>query len=64
MSKSEDLECCPFCGNTELKLDFSFSVSLVFCKECGAVVSFKGKESQRKTVEAYNRRVDCGCKKS
>ena len=54
-----ELKPCPFCGG-ETKFSYNALVHLYFvvCPDCGAIVSFKGKEAKSDLRGAYNRRVD------
>ena len=52
-----ELKPCPFCGGA-VKIRIGFGgITYLYC-DCGAVVSFKGKESKGKATEAWNRRAD------
>lgn len=56
---------CPFCGNTDLKVDYNreVGISFILCGDglgkggCGAVVSFKPRVSGLAAVSAYKRRL-------
>ncbi|MBP3328384.1 MAG: Lar family restriction alleviation protein [Clostridia bacterium] len=58
---ANELKHCPFCGG-KTKFSYNALVHLYFvvCPDCGAIVSFNGKETQKRLCEAYNRRVDNG----
>lgn len=52
------LKPCPFCGG-EAKAQNSFiGICTIYCKKCGAIVSFNGNEAKPKAIEAWNRRRD------
>jgi Lar family restriction alleviation protein len=53
--KSDELKPCPFCGSaTGLVFMGLYGVE---CKQCGAIVSFLGKEEKERLIKAYNRRA-------
>lgn len=58
------LRPCPFCGSDNVKFDWSMwsNVPLIVCKDCSAVVSFGAnkRDSQKKSAELWNRRVNDG----
>ena len=52
-----ELKPSPFCGGT-VRIHIGFGgITYIYC-DCGAVVSFKGKESKGKATEAWNRSAD------
>ena len=58
MTTNKELKPCAFCGSKMLKPCYFESVALIKCKNCGALVSFDGKESMSQTINAWNRRAN------
>lgn len=54
----KDLKPCPFCSSRNVDAVFNAQLGITFvnCWECGATASFKGREQQKQTVDAWNRR--------
>lgn len=52
------LKECPFCGSKKVKAESGIlsPLSMVVCRECGAIVSFIGRESVKGTIDAWNKR--------
>lgn len=51
------LKPCPFCGSERLFYARSFvGIYMVKCLECGAIVSFQGKEDKDAVCKAWNER--------
>jgi transcription elongation factor Elf1 len=48
---------CPFCGGLPIVHSGIGGVTFVLCEKCGAVVSFRGRETYNATVDTYNTRV-------
>lgn len=52
----EKLKKCPFCGGEKIEIGLGGCRHLILCDECGAVVSFIGKEDKEQAVQAWNKR--------
>ena len=52
-----ELKPCPFCGKRKLGYFKGFMIFEITCANCGAVVSFVGKEKEQDCGEAWNRRA-------
>ena len=63
---TEILKPCPFCGaqnvtaynSPEAAKLLQQQICFVTCRECGAVVSFRGHETPRETREHWNKRSE------
>lgn len=54
----EKLEKCPFCGGkVQMFSGVIANLPMIVCSQCGATVSFGGKEKPKLTAEAWNRRT-------
>ena len=58
MNNEIELKPCPFCGNGKVRYFKGFTIYQIICENCGAIVSFMGKEKKDKTGQAWNRRAD------
>ena len=59
MKNPERLNPCPFCGTHNVAIYKDprvHEITFVTCTECGAVVSFRGKEQHIDTLQAWNAR--------
>ncbi len=52
------LKECPFCGGKKVKVESGMltPLSMVVCHECGAIVSFIGRENAKAATDAWNKR--------
>lgn len=57
MNSKINLKPCPFCGSSNVKLEVHY-IAMIHCRKCHAIMSFGGKESAQKTIEAYNSRQE------
>ncbi len=51
------LKPCPFCGSKMWKYKGVQDITFLKCLFCGAIISFEGAESEKETIEHFNRRV-------
>ena len=49
------LKECPFCGG-QVRIAASHGITYFLCEDCGALVSFRGKEEPDAAKEAWNQR--------
>ena len=49
---------CPFCGNEKTRIvkGYITPLTMVVCDHCGAVVSFRGGDTEKELIKRYNRR--------
>ncbi len=55
------LNPCPFCGSRNVHFYISEDprisyINFITCRDCGAVVSFRGREDRKQSLEAWNKR--------
>jgi len=50
---------CPFCGNEKTRIvkGYLTPLTMVVCDHCGAVVSFRGGDTEKELIKRYNRRT-------
>ena len=54
-----NLKPCPFCGGKVTVVPgLVAGVTMIFCRKCGATVSFHQKEKADHPIEAWNRRTN------
>ena len=53
------LKNCPFCGGkVSLNLGMLVRLPMIYCKKCGANVSFYGNETPERTIKQWNKRTE------
>jgi len=55
------LKPCPFCDGkvrVDSRESMGYEITFILCNRCGACVSYRGRESLRRTVKAWNRRAE------
>ena len=55
------LNPCPFCGSRNVHFYISEDprisyINFITCRDCGAVVSFRGREDRKQSLEVWNKR--------
>ena len=58
MTANKELTPCPFCGGKAIDKGGYGGITYIKCEQCGAIVSFDGKESYLQAIEAWNRRAN------
>jgi len=53
-----ELKPCPFCGSKKVYPIQGFTMFLIHCTKCGAIVSFLDKKEKENLMEAYNKRAE------
>lgn len=54
---ADKLKPCPFCGGeAEMFAGIVYKLPVIICRNCGATVSFGGKETPKMTKSAWGKR--------
>lgn len=53
--KEKEMMECPFCGG-QVRIAASHGITYFLCEDCGALVSFRGKEEPDAAKAAWNQR--------